>query len=61
LSLLSLQLSGVGVYTERSSCVTASSREKVLELEKELETLRLNLENVQQSNLKVNIMKARVL
>ncbi|XP_023701619.1 centrosomal protein of 152 kDa isoform X3 [Cryptotermes secundus] len=31
-----------------------TSREKVLELEKEVETLRLNLENVQQSNLKLS-------
>jgi hypothetical protein len=42
-------------------CVTASSREKVLELEKEVETLKLNLVNVEQSNMKVNNMKVTVL
>ena len=38
----------------RFCCVTVSSRERVSELEQEVETLNLNLLNVQQSNLKVN-------
>jgi hypothetical protein len=49
------------MYIQKVYCITASSRERVSELEQELETLKLNLLNVQQSNLKVNNMKATLL